>query len=143
VFRLPAYRSPRLFPPAASTTFALAAAVVLAGASGSAAPQQPRREFSVSAHKYGYRVSGTDQPVIRVTQGDQVHIEFSAEDIPHSFITASESPYRIMKRAEPGKSVAIDFLADQPGSFTFYCNLPIDERCAKDTRGQIVVERKK
>jgi heme/copper-type cytochrome/quinol oxidase subunit 2 len=127
----------------ASSLLALAIGVVLAGMSGSAAPQQPKREFSVTAHKYGYRVSGTDQPVIRVTQGDMVHIEFSAEDIPHSFTTDRDSPYRIMRRAEPGKSVSIDFVADQPGSFTFYCNLPIDERCAKDTRGQLVVERKK
>ena len=72
-----------------------------------------------------------------------VHIEFSAEDIPHSFTTDGNSPYRIMKRAEPGKSVSIDFVADQPGSFTFYCNLPLDDRCAKETRGQLVVERKK
>jgi heme/copper-type cytochrome/quinol oxidase subunit 2 len=143
VLRVPASRNPRSFRPAVSTLFALAAVVLLASLTGAAAPQQPKREFTVTAHKYGYRVSGTDQPVIRVTQGDMVHIEFSAEDIPHSFTTDGQSPYRIMKRAEPGKSVSIDFVADQPGSFTFYCNLPIDERCAKDTRGQIVVERKK
>jgi len=127
----------------AGTIAALTGGVVLAGISGAAAPQQAKREFTVTAHKYGYRISGTDQPVIRVNQGDPVHIEFSAEDIPHSFTMDRDSPYRIMRRAEPGKSVSIDFVADQPGSFTFYCNLPIDERCAKDTRGQLVVERKK
>ena len=134
--------TPRFVRPAGSVV-ALTVGVVMAGISGSAAPQQSKREFTVAAHKYGYRISGTDQPVIRVTQGDMVHIEFSAEDIPHSFTTDGNSPYRIMKRAEPGKSVSIDFVADQPGSFTFYCNLPLDDRCAKETRGQLVVERKK
>ena len=116
----------------------------LAAATGSVSGQQPKREFSVSAHKYGYRVSGTDRPEIRVTQGDVVKILFEAEDIPHSFTMEGNSPYRIMKRAEPGRPpVTIEFLADTPGSFPFVCNLPIDERCLRETRGMLIVERRK
>ena len=67
-------------------------------------------------------------------------ITLHAEDIPHSF-TIEESPYRIMKRAEPGKPVSFDFRADQPGRFRFYCNLTADEKC-KDMQGTLVVERR-
>jgi heme/copper-type cytochrome/quinol oxidase subunit 2 len=100
---------------------------------------QARRDFEVSAHKYGFRVSGTDAPEIHVSQNDLVHITFSTDDIPHSF-TIEEAPYRIMRRAEPGKPVSFDFRADQPGRFKFFCNLTIDEKC-KDMQGTLVVER--
>jgi heme/copper-type cytochrome/quinol oxidase subunit 2 len=99
---------------------------------------QSRREFDVTAHKYAFRVSGTDAPEIRVRQNDLVHITFSTEDIPHSF-TIEEAPYRIMKRAEPGKPVSFDFRADHAGRFRFFCNLTVDPKC-KDMEGTLIVE---
>lgn len=99
---------------------------------------QTRRDFDVVAHKYGFRVSGTDIAEIRVNQNDLVHITFSTEDIPHSF-TIQDAPYRIMKKAEPGRPVSFDFRADQAGRFRFFCNLTIDEKC-KDMQGTLVVE---
>jgi heme/copper-type cytochrome/quinol oxidase subunit 2 len=113
-------------------------------ASGSAFGRQARREFTVSAHKYGFKVSGSDKAEIRVGVGDLVHITFEAEDVPHSF-TIDDTPannYRVMKRAEPGKPAVIDFRADQAGTFAFFCNLPADERCRRETRGTLVVEGK-
>lgn len=99
---------------------------------------QTRRDFTVSAHKYAYRVSGNDAAEIRVMQNDLVHITFSTDDIPHSF-TIEEAPYRIMRRAEPGKPVVFSFRADQPGRFRFFCNLTADDRC-KEVQGTLVVE---
>jgi heme/copper-type cytochrome/quinol oxidase subunit 2 len=98
---------------------------------------QSRRDFAVSAHKYGFRVAGTDRAEIRVTQNDLVHITFTTEDIPHSFTI--DDPYRIMRRVEPGKSVSFDFRADKAGQFPFFCNLTIDEKC-KGMQGTLVVE---
>jgi heme/copper-type cytochrome/quinol oxidase subunit 2 len=121
----------------------LICALMLVAAAGRPSAQQPKREFSVSGHKYGYRVSGASGAEIRVTQGDLVKIVFDAEDIPHSFTMDRDSPYRIMKRAEPGRPVTIEFLADTPGTFAFFCNLPIDERCQRETRGTLIVEKKK
>ena len=100
---------------------------------------QGRREFQVVAHRYAFRVSGNDAAEIHVMQNDLVHITFSTEDIPHSF-TIEESPYRIMRRAEPGKPVSFDFRADQPGRFRFSCNLTADSKC-RDMQGTLVVER--
>ena len=97
-----------------------------------------KHEFEISAHKYAYRVTGADRPEIHVREGDVVRVTFSADDIPHSFTI--DEPYRISKRAEPGKPVTFEFLADKPGTFEFYCNLAIDERCRKELRGTLIVD---
>ncbi len=98
---------------------------------------QARRDFTVTARRYTYSVSGSDAPEIHVMQNDLVHITFSSDDIPHSF-TIEEAPYRIMRRAEPGKPVSFSFRADQPGRFRFYCNLTADEGC-REQQGTLVV----
>jgi len=94
------------------------------------ASQERRREFSFSARKYAF-----DPPVIQVDQGDVVRITLTAEDIPHS---CTIDAYRIAKRASPGRPVTFEFQADQAGSFKFYCNLQIDERC-REMIGTLVV----
>jgi len=100
---------------------------------------QTRRDFTVTARRYAYDVAGNDSSEIRVMQNDLVQITFSSDDIPHSF-TIEEAPYRIMRRAEPGKPVVFSFRADQPGRFRFYCNLTADDRC-REMGGTLVVER--
>jgi heme/copper-type cytochrome/quinol oxidase subunit 2 len=119
---------------------AIASAAVIALLVQGARPLEARakHEFQISARKYTYRVAGVDRPEIHVHDGDVVRVTFSAEDIPHSFTV--DEPYRISKRAEPGKPVTFEFLADKPGTFEFYCNLAIDERCRKELRGTLVVD---
>jgi heme/copper-type cytochrome/quinol oxidase subunit 2 len=114
---------------------AVSAAVVLVA--------QSRRDFDVVARKYSFKVSGSDRPEIRVSQNDLVHVNFTTEDIPHSFTIEDhgDSQYRIMRRAEPGKPVSFDFRADTPGRFRFYCSLTIDDRC-KEMEGVLVVDPK-
>ena len=112
--------------------------IALAGLVLGALQATAKHEFQVSAHKYAYRVSGSDTPEIHVRQGEIVRITFSAEDIPHSLTI--DGPYRISKRAAPGKPVTFEFLADKPGTFEFYCNLTLDERCRKELRGTLVVD---
>jgi heme/copper-type cytochrome/quinol oxidase subunit 2 len=117
------------------TALSLGLGIFVAGASPWA---QSKKDFSVSAHKYGFKVSGSDRAEIRVKQDDLVRITFSTEDIPHSF-TITEDPYRIMRRAEPGRPVTFDFRADKPGSFPFRCTLTVDDRC-KEMQGMLIVE---
>ncbi len=57
-------------------------------------------------------------------------------DVAHSFTI--DVPYRISKRAGTGQSVVFEFRADEPGRFTFYCNLTQDDRC-KQMKGELVV----
>ena len=92
-----------------------------------------QREFAVSARKYTF-----SPPRIEVQQDDLVKITLTTEDIPHSFTI---DKYRIAKRVGPGQTVVFEFRADQPGTFPFYCNLTIDERC-REMRGELVVRAK-
>jgi plastocyanin len=97
-----------------------------------------RHDVQISAHKYSYRIGGADRAELHVKEGEVVHVTFTADDIAHSFTI--DEPYRISKRSEPGKPVTFDFVADKPGSFAFYCDLAIDERCRKELRGTLIVE---
>jgi heme/copper-type cytochrome/quinol oxidase subunit 2 len=103
--------------------------------------QHARRDVSVTAVKYTYRIAGADGPEIRVKQDDLVKITVSVpgDDIPHSF---SINDYRINKRVEPGKPVMFEFRADRAGEFEIYCNLTIDDRCQKEMKGKLIVEGK-
>jgi heme/copper-type cytochrome/quinol oxidase subunit 2 len=118
-----------------ATTLGLAAAVT--GATVVVA--QSKKDIAVSGRKYSYSV-GRDGGEIRVQQGDMVTITFSAEDIPHSFTIGD--PYRIDRRAEPGKPVRFSFIADTPGEFPIQCRLTIDERCQREMRGTLRVDPK-
>jgi len=99
---------------------------------------QNKREISVTAKKYTYVVSDAAGPEIRVKQNDLVTINFSAQDIPHSCVI-SDDHYRIDKRAEPGKPVQFSFRADKVGEFEIRCTLTIDDRCAREMRGKLIV----
>jgi heme/copper-type cytochrome/quinol oxidase subunit 2 len=115
----------------------------LAVAAGATIVAQSRKDFSVSARKYAYKVSagGGEVPDIRVQLDDMVTVTFSAEDIAHSFTIGDH--YRIDRRAEPGKPVTIRFKADKEGAFEIRCTLTIDDRCVRDMKGRLVVEGKK
>ena len=126
-----------------STLAALCALVALCVLAGVTAGAQNRRDFAVSAHKYGFAVAGSAAPEIHVQQDDLVHITFSADDIPHSFTTVESDPhYRINRRAEPGKPVSFDFRADKPGRFPIKCTLAIDEKC-KEMEAWLIVDPRK
>ena len=94
---------------------------------------QARRELTIDAKKYAF-----NPPRVEVAEGDMLRITLVAADIPHSFTIDG---YRIAKRAEPGKPVTFDLLADRPGTFRFYCNLMIDDGCRK-MAGELVVKKR-
>jgi len=96
-----------------------------------------KREISVTAKQYTYVVDGAG-PEIRVKQNDLVTIKLTAQDIPHSF-TISDDHYRIDRRAEPGKTVTFPFRADKVGEFEIRCVLTVDDRCAREMRGKLIV----
>ena len=106
------------------------AGATLAWSRAAQEPTGTTREFSVSARRYAFTPAR-----IEVDQDDLVKIEFTAEDIPHSF-TVDE--YRIAKRANAGQTVTFEFRADKPGTFRYYCNLAIDDGCRK-MQGELVV----
>lgn len=128
----------RIFRPARRRFAAIALALATLVGTSVVVVAQSRREFNVTGRRYNFQVSGNDASEIRVMQNDLVHVIFTAEDIPHSF-TIEEQPYRIMRRAEPGKPVSFDFRADHAGRFRFFCNLTADPKC-REMHGTLVVE---
>lgn len=92
-------------------------------------------EKTVIAKKYAF-----DPPRIEVQQDDIVKITFKTDDIPHSFTI--DKPYFIAKRATPGHPIVFEFRADQPGTFTYYCNITTDDSC-REMRGELVVHAKR
>jgi len=75
---------------------------------------------------------------IEVAQDDLVRVTFTSETRPTSFAVDA---YRIIKRAGADKTIVFEFRADQPGTFTFYCNLTSDRLC-RDMKGTLVVNAK-
>lgn len=120
--------------------WSLVAALVTLVATGAAAVEQSKREVTVVGRKYTYDITDSSGPVIRVRVDDLVTVNFSVSDIAHSF-TVSDDHYRIDKRAEPGKPVAISFRASDVGEFEIRCTLSIDARCAKEMRGRLIVTK--
>ena len=97
--------------------------------------QQPTvRTWQVTASRYKF-----DPPRIEVFQDDLVRVELRTEDIAHSLTIDA---YRIAKRVGPGQPVTLEFRADQPGTFPYYCNLQIDDGC-RQMRGVLVVTPRK
>jgi heme/copper-type cytochrome/quinol oxidase subunit 2 len=88
------------------------------------------RHIRVTAQRYKF-----DPPRIEVNEGDLVQVELRTVDIAHSWTVDA---YRIAKRAAPNQPVAFEFRADKPGTFTYYCNLQIEDGC-KRMRGELVV----
>jgi heme/copper-type cytochrome/quinol oxidase subunit 2 len=119
---------------------ALLAAVVTTGV---VLVAQARRDFDVVARRYSFSVSGNDRAEIHVAQNDLVRVNFSTQDIPHSFTIEDhdDSHYRIMRRAEAGKPVSFEFRADATGRFRFYCSLTTDPKC-KGMSGTLIVDPK-
>ena len=93
-------------------------------------PSQNRREFTVVAKDHTFTPDKLD-----VSQDDIVKITLRSDDRPTSFAIDA---YRIVKRAPGGTSITFEFRADQPGTFTFYCNLTTDPGC-KDMKGTLNV----
>ncbi len=96
-------------------------------------PSQNRREFTIVAKDH---VFAPDK--LEVSQDDLVKITLRSEDVPVSFAIDA---YRIVKRVAGKTSITFEFRADQPGTFSFYCNLTTDPAC-KDMRGVLSVRQK-
>jgi heme/copper-type cytochrome/quinol oxidase subunit 2 len=93
-------------------------------------PAQNRREFTIVAKEH---VFSPDR--IEVAQDDLVKVTLRSEDVPISFAIDA---YRIIKRVPGQSAITFEFRADQPGTFTFYCNLTAYTGC-KEMRGILSV----
>jgi cytochrome c oxidase subunit II len=109
-------------------TIAVIAIALLSAAAG------PRQEGShavtISARRYAFSPAR-----LEVHRGDIVRITLETGDIPHSFTIDA---LRICKRATRGQPVTFEFLAQEAGTFPFYCSLTAEDGC-RAMRGELVV----
>jgi cytochrome c oxidase subunit 2 len=86
---------------------------------------------------------GWSRERIVVNQSDRVRLRIRSEDVVHGFaigrLGVDAGPI------EPGKTVTVEFVADRPGEFTFYCTEWCDPnhprmRGVLEVRGQAVTE---
>jgi heme/copper-type cytochrome/quinol oxidase subunit 2 len=73
------------------------------------------RVFRIEAHQYAYSPGE-----LKVNRGDTVTLQFISTDVVHGLYIDG---YGISIEADPGQTGTITFVADQPRSFRFRCNV--------------------
>ena len=92
-----------------------------------------RRDITIVAHESEFTPNR-----IEVAKNDLVRITLKSEKLPRSFAVDA---YRISKRVSGGGTITFEFHANQPGTFSFYCNLTSVQAC-RDMKGTLVVSAK-
>ncbi len=77
------------------------------------APQA--RTFQIDARQFAYSPSE-----LKVNAGDTVTLQLVSTDVVHGLYVDG---YDISVEADPGQSATLTFVADEPGSFRFRCNV--------------------
>ena len=92
------------------------AGLVVALAPLPARPITPQeRTFRIEARQFAY-----SPEELKVNRGDTVTIQLVSTDVVHGLYIDG---YGVSVEADPGQTTAITFVADEPGSFRFRCNV--------------------
>ena len=89
------------------------------------------KEFSIVAKKYEF-VPGT----ITVNEGDTVVLNIESIDVEHGFALPT---FGVNEQLSPGNEITVQFVADQKGTFSFFCNVYCGSGHS-GMRGTLVVE---
>lgn len=73
------------------------------------------RTFRIDARQFAYSPSE-----LRVNTGDSVTIQLVSNDVVHGLYVDG---YNVSVEADPGQTTTLTFVANQPGSFRFRCNI--------------------
>jgi carboxymethylenebutenolidase len=78
-------------------------------------------DIEIDAENYRFLVNGTENPTIRVRVGDIVRIELNSEEGVHDWVLDEFSARTEV--VEEGDSDTIEFVADEEGTFEYYCSV--------------------
>ncbi len=76
---------------------------------------EPDVVIQMTSRKYAWEPS-----VIRVRKGQHVRLLITAVDVPHGFGLPG---YNIYRTLPVGEAVTVDFIAEKPGTFAFFCTV--------------------
>ncbi len=93
--------------------------------------QESVKEFAMTVKQWAF-----DPSEIRVKQGETVRLKVKSIDVAHGF---SLPDFNVDERLEPGTEVAVEFVANKKGTFTFFCSVLCGQG-HKDMKGALVVE---
>ena len=92
--------------------------------------------FAVTGENFKFVVDGTDNPDIRVKQGDTVRIEFTSTSGFHDWVVDEFNAKTAQVKA--GGVTAVEFIADKTGTFEYYCS--VGSHRANGMKGKLIVE---
>ena len=98
---------------------------------GDTGNENEMRTFTLVASNYQYNVSE-----IRVQQGDRVRIVLENAGGTHDWVVDEFSAQT--DRIQAGGQATVEFVADQAGTFAFYCS--VGNHRAQGMEGRLIVE---
>jgi plastocyanin len=97
---------------------------------------EPDVTFVITGENFKFMMGGVDNPELRVNQGDRVRIEFTSTSGFHDWVV-DEFDART-QQVEAGGSTYVEFVADQVGTFEYYCS--VGSHRAMGMKGNLIVE---
>ena len=89
------------------------------------------KEFNITAKQWSF-----EPAEIVASLGDKVRLNLTSADVPHGLAI---SEYGINQFIKPGETATIEFTADKPGEFIFYCNVYCGEG-HREMKGKLIVK---
>lgn len=94
-------------------------------------PSEAVKEFTVTGSNFSF-----DPKTITVKKGDRVKVTFKNKDGFHDFVIDEFNV--ATKQIQGGQQEVVEFVADQAGSFEYYCS--VGQHRANGMFGSLVVE---
>jgi len=91
--------------------------------------------FNLGGENFKFTMDGVDNPTLRVNRGDRVRIEFTSVSGFHDFVI---DEFGATERVQEGESTFVEFIADQEGTFDYYCS--VGSHRANGMEGLFIVE---
>jgi len=92
---------------------------------------QQLKKFTLTAQQWSY-----DPNTITVNEKDKVILSITSKDVEHSFALPD---FGINETLSPGKTIAVEFVANKKGTFTFSCGISCGSEHS-DMKGTLIVE---
>ena len=89
------------------------------------------KEFTMTAKRWSFTPG-----IITVNEGDTVKLTIESIDVAHGFAI---NAFGINERLNPGQTTNIEFVADEKGTFSFFCSVSCGSGHST-MRGTLIVE---